>query len=176
MITLTLLVKVITTTCSWQLWPLYFKDLTTGTSINKNDWPKYEEKAPVIHEENLLDKMLAASTTDETDLLISFWKPDFVTVRRNTVSTQTLLGETSCSKLRDPPARKTSNPFAYFVNCVRHGKTDRRTTFRENERRGDGNSGHSAEIGAHWATGKTTMKFRKMRRMDKFRPAYSQLL
>jgi hypothetical protein len=59
------------------LWPLHFKDLTTGTSTNKNDWPKYEEKAPVIHEENLLEKMLAASTTDEADLLHFFLETGF---------------------------------------------------------------------------------------------------
>jgi hypothetical protein len=59
------------------LWLLHFKNLTTSTSINKNDWPKYEEKAPVIHEENLLEKMLAASTTDEADLLHFFLETGF---------------------------------------------------------------------------------------------------
>jgi hypothetical protein len=71
--------------------------------------------------------MLAASTTDEADLLFSFWKPDFVTVRRHTVSTQTYLGKPRARSsgdqiALDPPTRKTSNPFAYFVNCVRHKK------------------------------------------------------
>jgi len=70
-------ILVITTTCSWQLSPLHFKDLTTGRSTNKNDWPKYEEKAPVIHEEDLLEKMLAASTTDEADLLHFFLETGF---------------------------------------------------------------------------------------------------
>ena len=100
---------------------------------------------------------------------------------RVTVSTQTLLGKTSCSKLRGSNRTRSAGQedeqsFRLFCELCSPRKTDRRTTFRENERRGDGNSGHSAEIGAHWATGKTTMKFRKMRRMDKFRPAYSQLL
>jgi hypothetical protein len=46
-------------------------------STNKNDWPKCEEKAPVIHEENLLEQMLAASTTDEADLLHFFLETGF---------------------------------------------------------------------------------------------------